>query len=264
MVADTSRFPDGEIFLRFPSEVAGHGVVLAASLFPPNESLLEVAIAAETARRLGAVKVTLLAPYLAYMRQDAAFQPGEAVTSRIIAGLLGDRIDRLITVDPHLHRHHSLDEIYRCQTTTLSAASLISDFIANNVEDPVVVGPDVESGQWVTKVADPHGLPRMVLSKTRLGPRDVEVAAAGENVFENRTAVIVDDIISTARTMVETVETARERGARRVVCIGVHALFVEDAYRRLIAAGADEVVTTDAIPHATNRIPLAPLLAEAL
>lgn len=261
---ETARFPDGETYLRFPSAVQGRDVVLVASFFPPNDSLLEVLIAAETARRLGAGSVTLVAPYLAYMRQDTEFRPGEAVTSRVVADLLSDRIDRLITVDPHLHRYHSLDEIYRCPTTVLSAAGLIGDYISRNVENALIVGPDAESVQWVDKVAAPEDLPRIVLSKTRHGPREVEIAAAQEPVFENRTAVIVDDIISTSHTMIEAVEMVRERGARRVVCIGVHALFVEDAYRRLVAAGADEVVTTDSIFHFTNRIPLAPLLAEAI
>lgn len=264
MVLDTARFPDGEIYLRFPSDVEGRDVVLVASLFPPNESLLEVVIAAETARRLGARSVTLVAPYLAYMRQDTEFHPREAMTSRVVADFLGTRIDRLITVDPHLHRYRSLDEIYRCRTTTLTVAGPIGEFIARHVDNPVIVGPDGESEQWISRVADPRRLPRIVLSKTRHGPRNVEIAAAQEPVFGARTVVIVDDIISTAHTMVETVEMVRERGVRRVVCIGVHALFVEDAYRRLIGAGADEVITTDSIPHFTNRITLAPLIAEVL
>lgn len=261
---EADRFPDGELHLRLPADVEGSHVVLVASLFPADAALLEVVFAAETARRLGAVGVTLVAPYLAYMRQDTEFHPGEAVSARVVADLLSPRLDRLVTVDPHLHRFRSLDEIYRCRTTVLSAAGPIGDFIAGKVDNPLIVGPDAESEQWVARVAGPRRLPRIVLSKTRRGPRDVEVAAAAEPALAGATAVIVDDILSTAHTMIEAVRRVRERGARRVVCAGVHALFVEDAYRRLLDAGADEVVTCDSVPHFTNRISLAPLLAEAL
>lgn len=261
---EAGRFPDGELRLRLPADVEGSHVVLVASLFPADAALLEVVFAAETARRLGAVGVTLVAPYLAYMRQEAEFRPGEAVSARVVADLLSPRLDRLVTVDPHLHRFRSLDEVYRCRTTVLCAAAPIGDFIAGQVDNPLIVGPDAESEQWVARVAGPRRLPRLVLSKTRRGPTEVEVAAAAEPALAGATAVIVDDIISTAHTMVEAVRRVRERGARRVVCVGVHALFVEDAYRRLLDAGADEVVTCDSIPHFTNRISLAPLLAEAL
>lgn len=261
---EAGRFPDGELRLRLPADVEGSHVVLVASLFPADAALLEVVFAAETARRLGAVGVTLVAPYLAYMRQDAEFRPGEAVSARVVADLLSPRLDRLVTVDPHLHRFRGLDEVYRCRTTVLSAAGLIGDFIAGRVDNPVIVGPDAESEQWVARVAGPRRLPWLVLSKTRRGPTEVEVAAAAEPALAGATAVIVDDIISTAHTMVEAVRRVRERGARRVVSVGVHALFVEDAYRRLLDAGADEVVTCDSVPHCTNRISLAPLLAEAL
>lgn len=261
---EAGRFPDGELCLRLPADVEGSHVVLVASLFPADAALLEVVFAAETARRLGAVGVTLVAPYLAYMRQDAEFRPGEAVSARVVADLLSPRLDRLVTVDPHLHRFRGLEEVYRCRTTVLSAAASIGDFIAGEVDNPLIVGPDAESEQWVARVAGPRRLPRLVLSKTRRGPTEVEVAAAAEPALAGATAVIVDDIISTAHTMAEAVRRVRERGARRVVCVGVHALFVEDAYRRLLEAGADEVVTCDSIPHFTNRISLAPLLAEAL
>lgn len=261
---EAGRFPDGELRLRLPADVEGSHVVLVASLFPADAALLEVVFAAETARRLGAVGVTLVAPYLAYMRQDAEFRPGEAVSARVVADLLSPRLDRLVTVDPHLHRFRSLEEVYRCRTTVLCAAGLIGDFVAGRVDNPLIVGPDAESEQWVARVAGPRRLPSLVLSKTRRGPTEVEVAAAAEPALAGATAVIVDDIVSTAHTMVEAVRRVRERGARRVVCVGVHALFVEDAYRRLLDAGADEVVTCDSVPHFTNRISLAPLLAEAL
>src|SRR5215831_4706490 len=109
-------FPDGETYLRFMSNLFGRTPIIVCTLNRPNEKILPLLFAAATARELGAAKVGLVAPYLAYMRQDRRFKPGEAVTSHEIAQLLSGHFDWLVTVDPHLHRYGSLAEIYRIPT----------------------------------------------------------------------------------------------------------------------------------------------------
>ena len=147
------QFPDGETYLRIESDVAERDVILACSLDRPDVKLLPLLFAADTLHELGARRVGLVAPYLAYMRQDIRFQPGEAVTSRSFAAILSRRLDWLVTVDPHLHRYHALAEIYRIPTQLVHAAPLMASWIKQNIARPVIVGPDLECEQWVAQVA---------------------------------------------------------------------------------------------------------------
>ena len=167
--------------------------------------MLPLLFAAATARELGASRVGLVAPYLAYMRQDRRFKPGEAVTSRQVARLLSDAFDWLVTVDPHLHRYSSLADIYSIPTHVVHAAPLIAEWIKANVTNPLIIGPDSESEQWVAAVASDVGAPYSVLEKVRHGDRDVEIRLKDLEQWKGRTPVLVDDIISTGRTMIEAV-----------------------------------------------------------
>ena len=194
-------FPDGETYLRFVTELSERELVLVCTLDRPNVKILPLLFAAATGRELGATKVGLVAPYLAYMRQDRRFQPGEAVTSREIGRLLSNGFDWLITVDPHLHRYSTLVEIYRIPTRVVHAAPLMSEWIRKHVSNPLIIGPDSESEQWVSAVAKDAGAPFAVLEKVRLGDRKVEISVKGLTNIDGRTPVLVDDIISSGRTM---------------------------------------------------------------
>jgi ribose-phosphate pyrophosphokinase len=237
-------------------------VVLVATLDRPDAKLLPLAFAAKTARELGAESVALVAPYLAYMRQDRRFEPGEAVTSRIFSGLLSGVVDRLLTVDPHLHRLSDLSAIYSIPAQALHAAPAIARWIEDNVDSPLIVGPDEESVQWVTAAAGSR-IPSLVLAKTRRGDRDIEVSVPDVAHFREHTPVVVDDIISTAQTMIETLSHLKRAGMRPGIAVGVHAVFAEGAYEALKAASA-RIVTTNTIAHETNAIDVAPLIADAL
>jgi ribose-phosphate pyrophosphokinase len=263
-VVETRRFPDMELYARIESDVKGKDVVIAATLRRPDDKLLAIAFLADAARDLGARRVLLAAPYLAYMRQDRRFKPGEAVTSRTFARIVSGLVDGLVTVDPHLHRIERLDEIYGVPSRVLHAAPLVAAWIGQNVADPLLVGPDEESEQWVAAVAAQAGAPHVVLRKVRHGDRDVEVSVPEVDRWRRHTPVLVDDIVSTARTMIETVGHLRAAGLPAPVCVGVHAVFAGDAYEALRAAGAADIVTTDTIPHPSNRIALDGLLAEGL
>ena len=139
--------------------------MLVCTLDRPDDKFLPLVFAAAAARDLGAHGSALSAPYLAYMRQDRRFQPGEAVTSTYFAKLLSSQIDWLVTVDPHLHRRGSLAEIYSIPTQVMHAAPLISDWIRSEVKMPLLIGPDSESEQWVAAVARDAGAPHVVLQK---------------------------------------------------------------------------------------------------
>jgi ribose-phosphate pyrophosphokinase len=258
------RFPDGETYLRFVTPVTGSKVVLACSLHHPDDQVMPLLFAAATAKELGAAAVGLVTPYLGYMRQDKRFNEGEAVTSALFARLLSQHIDWLVTVDPHLHRWHSLDQIYSVPSTVIPAAPLLAAWIKAHVENPVLIGPDAESEQWVSAVAGIASAPHVVLEKIRRGDRDVTISMPNPAILRDRTPVLVDDIISTGHTMIAAARHVLDQGLKPPVCIGVHALFSGDAYDALLATGASRVVTTDTIAHASNDIGMCRTIAEAV
>ena len=198
------------------------------------------------------------------MRQDKRFHDGEGVTSAYFARTLSASIDWLVTVDPHLHRRKSLAEIYSVPAVAVHAAPLLAEWIAGAVERPLLVGPDAESGQWVAAVAAAAGAPSVVLEKIRRGDRHVSVSVPDVERWRDHTPVLVDDIVSTGRTLIETIGHLKRAGMRPPVCVAVHGVFARDAYDELRAAGAARVVTTNTIHHPSNAIDVAPLLAEGV
>ncbi|MRD47910.1 ribose-phosphate diphosphokinase [Caenimonas koreensis DSM 17982] len=258
------RFPDGEQLVRIGCDVQGQRVVLVGSLHQPDAKVLSLLFAADAARELGALSVGLLCPYLAYMRQDMRFQPGDAISSKTFARVLSQAVDFLITVDPHLHRWHDLSQIYSIRTRVVPAAEAIAQWIRGHIESPVLVGPDSESRQWVEQVAALAQAPFFVLNKTRHGDRDVTLDAAPRLLLGSHTPVLVDDIISSGATVLAAGHALRAAGSRPPVCIGVHALFAPELQAALLQAGYTQVVTCDTVPHATNGISMAGPLAAAL
>ena len=257
------HFPDGETYLRIDSNVKGRQVVLVCTLREPDVKLLPLLFMADTLRELGARDVGLVAPYLAYMRQDKRFRTGEALTSASFARLICAGFDWLVTVDPHLHRRHSLAEIYTIPAAVVHAAPLLAEWIRANVTDPFIIGPDAESEQWVSAVATAVPCPHVVLEKVRHGDRAVTVSQIpGIRRWAGHTPVLVDDIIASARTMIETVRQCRASVESGPICVGVHAVFASGAYEALRTAGAARVVTTNSISHDSNGIDLSAALLE--
>ncbi|MFO1273595.1 MAG: ribose-phosphate diphosphokinase [Rubrivivax sp.] len=260
------RFPDGEVKLRLPATLP-ESVVLLRSLHQPNEKLVELLITAPAARELGARHLQLACPYLAYMRQDIAFTPGEAVSQRHVAALLASRFDRVVTVDPHLHRIASLDEVMPAGCgVALTAAGVVGEWVARHVERPLFLGPDEESAPWVAQAAQAVN-PRAdhaTCTKQRRGDREVEVVLPEGLDCRGRAVVLVDDVASTGRTLAVAARLALQAGARSVDAAVTHGLFVGDALDSLHEAGIGRVWSTDCVPHPTNAISVVPLLARAL
>jgi ribose-phosphate pyrophosphokinase len=256
-------FPDGEIKLRLPPSLPPRVVVLR-SLSNPNAKLVELLLTARTARLLGAQHLTLVAPYLAYMRQDIAFQPGEAISQKIVGQHLADLFDAVITVDPHLHRVATLQEAVPAQQAlVLSAASLLSDFAFQQCPDILLMGPDEESEQWITEASKPHGLDHAVCKKIRHDDRHVEIALPDVNVA-GRAVVLLDDIASSGHTLAQTAKRLRQAGAKSVDVAIIHALFSEDAVQLIQASGVDRIWSTDSVVHRSNCVSIAGLIADAL
>lgn len=262
--ATIRSFPDGESYVRIHSDVKDKYVILVCTLHNPDEKILPLYFLSKTAQNLGARAVCLVAPYLAYMRQDKAFHEGEAVTSEFFGSLMSSFVDSLVTVDPHLHRKHSLSELYSIPCKVLQSADAIAAWIKTHVEKPLLIGPDSESKQWVSEIADKAGAPFIILQKVRLGDRSVEVQVPDFTLYRSHTPVLVDDIISTAQTMIQTVKQVKQSGMKAPVCIGVHAVFAENAYQDLLDTGVKTVVTCNTIPHPSNGIQLTETIVQSL
>ena len=252
-------FPDAETLIRVepPSRIA----ILYRSLNDPNAKLVELLLAASALRDSGAIRIVLVAPYLAYMRQDKAFNSGEAVSQKVIGKLLGDHFEALLTVDPHLHRIGSLKEIMpRTDAVHITAAPALSSAI-DPAAQPILVGPDSESRQWVEAIADPLKLEVLVGSKERLGDDAVGIEIEGTDIVEGRPAILVDDIISSGATLVVAANLLRGGGAARIEALATHCLANNATLNQLRYAGIERIRSTDSVPGPTAKIHLAALLA---
>jgi ribose-phosphate pyrophosphokinase len=257
------RFPDGELRLQLPADLPSR-VVIWRGLHQPNEKLVELLLAARTARTLGAQHLTLVTPYLAYMRQDMAFNPGEAISQRIVGGFLADLFDAVITVDPHLHRVATLEEAIPVRNAiVLSGAPLLADLIAGQRQDVLLIGPDEESLQWVAQAALRHGWAHGVCRKTRHGDRHVDIALPDLPVA-GRAVVLMDDVASSGHTAAQAARGLLRAGAASVDVAVTHALFAPGAVELLREAGVGAVWSTDAIPHPSNAVSIVPTVAQAL
>jgi len=260
------RFPDDELRLRLPLEGAGlpAQLVLYRGLDHPNEKLVELLLVAGEARRLGARRLILVAPYLAYMRQDIAFNPGEVVSQTIVGGFLASLFDAVVTVDPHLHRIERLDQaIPGVEAITLSGAPVLAELIARERPGALLLGPDAEAAQWVAAAAASHGFASGVCSKLRHGDRQVEISLPPLD-FSGRQVVLIDDVASSGHTLAQATLKLREAGAASVDVAVTHALFAGDALQVLERAGVGEIWSTDCIAHPSNAIAMAPCLSQAL
>jgi ribose-phosphate pyrophosphokinase len=257
------RFPDGELRLRLPAALPPR-VVVWRTLNDPNEKLVELLLVAETARALGARHLSLVAPYLAYMRQDIAFNPGEVVSQRVVGRFLAGLFDAVLTVDPHLHRVSTLQEaIPVADAVVLSGAPVLADWLVQRRANALLIGPDEESLQWVAQAAARHGWDHAVCRKLRQGDRAVSIELPPLPV-QGRAVVLMDDVASSGHTLAQAARMLLAAGAASVDVAVTHALFAEGALALVKDAGVGEVWSTDCIAHGSNAVSMVPVLAGAL
>lgn len=259
---DVHRFPDGESRLRLPATLPPQTALLRG-LQRANERLTELQLVAAGARELGARHLSLVAPYLGYMRQDIAFTPGEVVSQRHIGTLLAQAFDAVVTIDPHLHRVPTLDAVLPGrQGLALSAAPLLGRLVAQQRPGALLLAPDGEAEQWVRSAGEAAGLEHAVCHKVRHGDLAVRIALPEMNLA-GRSVALLDDVASTGGTLAEAARLALQAGAASVDVAVTHALFVGDAEGRVRAAGVGQIWSSDAVAHPSNAVGVAGLLAGA-
>lgn len=253
------RFPDGESYLRINTAVNGQHCIVLADLSHPDEKFLALVYLADTLREMGAASVGLIAPYLPYMRQDRRFAEGEAVTSRLFARMISRHLDWLVTMDPHLHRYASLDEIYTIPNRVVQGAPALAQWLQGQ-DTLLLVGPDAESEQWVKGIAEYSGHPYIIGEKHRYGDRNVQVSLPALSDYSNHTAMIIDDVISSGHTILECISSLKAGGISHIKCTAIHGIFADNSDARLRDAGLEALVTCNTIVHDSNGINIAPLL----
>ena len=257
------EFPDGESYLCINSDVKGFDCVVVADLSHPNGKFLPLIFLLDTLKELGASSVGLVAPYLSYMRQDRRFIDGEAITSKLFAKSLSHHIDYLVTVDPHLHRYHSLDEIYSVPSVVVQGAPALAQWLKGQ-PDLFLVGPDSESEQWIISIAKVSGHPYVIGNKIRRGDRDVEVSLSDLSAYAGLTAVIIDDVISSGQTIVSCIEALKQQNTSDIRCAAVHGIFADGVDQSLFDTGLTDLITTNTIVHSSNAVDISPLLVDPI
>jgi len=256
------RFPDGEAL---PTVAGGFATALVyRGLADPDGKLVSLLLAADALRRTGVRRLVLVAPYLPYLRQDQVFEPGQPLSRDVVGRLLAPPFERIVTVQPHLHRTANLATVYPGpEVTALSAAELFAQAIGAGA-DALVIGPDAESDPWAADVAGRLGRDHLTLHKVRQGDRKVALALPAGARVAGRRVVLVDDICASGGTLATAAEILRQAGVRSIDALVAHALYDAAAATRLRRAGIRQVVSTDSCHHPSNSLFLAGLLAGAL
>ncbi|MDB4947596.1 MAG: prs 1 [Gemmatimonadetes bacterium] len=265
---EVRRFPDGEVDVRLTASVRRREVFVVQPTCPPvNDHLVELLAVADACRRSAAARVVAVVPYYGYARSDKRHGRREPITASLVAGLMeAAGIDHVLTVDLHTTQ---IEGFFRVPVDTLSAVPVLCEALRDRVPaDAVVVAPDAGRVALATEYADLLDRPLVVLHKRRESGTETRVThIVGE--VRGRACVLVDDMISTGGTIVESVGALRDAGARPdFTVVATHGLLLRDAAARLAAAGVGTLVVTDTVPPAPSPPPglhvvsVAPILAD--
>jgi ribose-phosphate pyrophosphokinase len=240
------RFADGEIFVRIDENVRGRDVYIIQPTFAPADSIMELLLLLDAARRASSARITAVVPYLGYARQDRKDQPRVAIGAKLMANMITVAgADRVLGIDFHAHQ---LQGFFDIPVDHLYASPVITRYFRDKrIENLVVVAPDVGAAKMARGFAKRLGGSIGIIDKRRPTANVAEVLnVIGE--VEGRDCLLADDLIDTAGTMAESIAALKKRGARNVYCCATHALLSGPAVERLARSEVTEVVVTNTIP----------------
>ncbi len=241
----TSRFADGEIFVRIDENIRGSDIFIVQPTNAPAENLMELLLLIDAARRASAARITCVMPYYGYSRQDRKDQPRVAIGAKLVANLVEVAgADRVLGIDFH---QHQLQGFFDVPVDHLYAAPVfVSHYRKKPLKDLVVVAPDVGAAKMARGFAKRLDGTFAIIDKRRPRANVAEVVnVVGE--VAGRDCLIVDDMIDTAGTVVEAARALTRLGAERVFVCATHALFSGPAAERLAGAPIAEVTVTDTV-----------------
>jgi ribose-phosphate pyrophosphokinase len=246
------RFADGEIFVRINENVRGRDLFIIQPTVPPGDTIIELLLLIDAARRASAARITAVIPYYGYGRQDRKDQPRVAIGAKLMANMITTAgADRVLGVDFH---QHQLQGFFDIPVDHLYAAPVLTRYFREkHLDNPVIVAPDVGSAKMARGFAKRLGGTIGIIDKRRPTANVSEVVNVVGDV-QGRDCLIVDDMIDTAGTMTEAVYALKERGARDVYCAATHALLSGPAVERLSSAPIAELVVTNTFPIPPEKV----------
>lgn len=266
-----SRFPDGEIFVKFVQNIRGADVfIVQPTCTPPNETLMELLIMLDAARRASAQRITAVLPFFGYARQDRKDQARVPITAKLVANLLVTAgASRVLTMDLHSQQIQGFFDI---PVDHLHASSVLVKHLLETVDDSaVVVAPDSGGVKMAHAYASMMNAGLAIVAKHRI---DADRVAALHLVgdVEGRDCVLVDDLTTTAGTLIAAAEQLRKSGAKRIFAAVSHCPLTPEGHQRLTDSCITALVTTDSVPIRPGQVfsdkvkvlSIAGLLAEAV
>ncbi len=253
------QFPDGERYLRVDGIDEGADAIIVAST-DSDGAHVELLQLQDAVREAGATEITTVIPYLGYMRQERAFNPGEPASARAVARAISTGTDRVLTVNPH---EAGVCEYFDVPTTAVDAAPLLATPLSDLI-DPLFLAPDAGARDLARTVRDAYGAGEIDhFEKTRHSGTDVEIEPSDASVTD-RDAVLVDDMVATGSTMSESVSMLATHNPEHIMVACIHPVFARTAYLRLKRAGVTDIYATDTLSHYASRVSVAPAIANEL
>ncbi len=253
-------FPDSEYHLMLKKNPQNKTVIIINSLSKePDRRVVETILAGGVAKDYKAKKVILLATYLPYMRQDTHFMNYDSFSAKHILEIFSD-FDRIIAIDPHLHRIHNMHTLSR-KAESITVDNIVAKYIKNNFKrDYEIIGPDEESAQWSARIAKILKKKVVILHKDRLG--DSKIKQKPVVLDKNTNYIIIDDIISTGKTLLGAIEMAKRQGAKKITCIGIHGLFANNCDKML--KNYAQIISTNTVPTKYSKIDISQAIIDRL
>ncbi len=258
---ELKRFPDGELDVSFQKNVKGETIILVQSFFGNvNDKIVEALFALHTAKQLKAKKTVLVALHFPYMRKDKRFKPGDCISAKIMADLF-KVADKVFVVEPHLHRIKKMNQLFS-NGKRITVIPEIACYIKNlKLKNALFIGPDIESSQWAKQSAKMLNKKAIILRKTRYAARKVKINAPKTDL-RGKNVVIIDDIISTGHTMLETIKALKKLKPKRIYCVAIHGIFAENALKKLSKYA--QIVSCNTIQSPAAKIDVSGAVAEAI
>jgi len=255
----TKRFPDDELYIQILDNINKKHVIIIQTTYS-DQKIVELFLLQNAVKEAGAKEITVVIPYFGYARQDTKFKEGEAISAKAMAELISLNADKIITVDPH--KEHIL-KFFTKTSISCSAIPEIAKYLKNKKNIDMVLAPDkgaldrAKQASKIIKCDFDH------MEKTRIDGATVQIKPKNLDA-RNKNVAIIDDIISTGGTMAKSIKELKKYGAKKVYAVCTHGLFADNADKKLMSAGCNEIISTDTIENKFSKVKIAPLIAQLI